>query len=163
MTYTLAERTPVMDLLWLTAGLAAALAGSPERWEHLVVHVPGERRYVALFDDPQACGWLITWAPGTGLPLHDHGDASASLVVVGGALSERYTTRHDIERGGAILRPRHLGRGASASFGPDHVHEMRNDGPEPAVSIHVYAPRLDNMAFYDPPSGAAAETTEVTR
>jgi hypothetical protein len=137
-----------VDRLRLTAELAAALACSPDRWAPLVAHVPGERWYGRLFDDPEACAWLITWAPGSGLPLHDHGDASASLVVVGGALSERYTSRDDIGRPGARLRSRHLGLGARASFGADHVHEMRNDGTVPAVSIHVYAPRLDNMAFY---------------
>jgi hypothetical protein len=28
------------------------------------------------------------------------------------------------------------------------VHEIRNDGDEPAISIHVYAPRLTTMTRY---------------
>ena len=33
-------------------------------------------------------------------------------------------------------------------FGPSHVHQVRNDGPEPAVSLHAYTPALTTMTRY---------------
>jgi hypothetical protein len=144
----------------LTARQAAAWAAAPARWRHLVRHVPGERWYLPLGATPGASAWLITWAPGTGLALHDHGGVSGTMAVVGGQLTERYGTTADLD--GARRRPgelvplpsRRLGRGSLTTFAPDHVHEVRNDGTEPAVSIHVYAPILEEMAFYDGPAPA---------
>ena len=90
------------------------------------------------------CGWLITWAPGTKLELHDHGDAAGSLAVVSGTLTEQFRHRRRAEP----LATRHLATGSLVSFDADHVHEVANTGFEPAVSIHVYAPSLEGMTFY---------------
>jgi hypothetical protein len=151
----------------LSARLAAAWAAAPERWQHLVRHVPGERWYLPLDDlvaesaGPAASAWLITWAPGTGLDLHDHGGSAGSLAVVSGLLSERYGIRApgepDEPAAGRLqgrLRRRRLRQGSVTTFGPDHVHAVRNEGVEPAVSIHVYVPGLTEMAFYDAPPAA---------
>jgi hypothetical protein len=152
----------------LSARLAAAWAAAPERWQHLVCHVPGERWYLPLDDlvaeggaGPAASAWLITWAPGTGLDLHDHGGSAGSLAVVSGVLSERYGRlapgEPDEPGAGRLqgrLRRRRLRRGSVTTFGPDHVHAVRNEGVEPAVSIHVYVPGLTEMAFYDAPPAA---------
>jgi hypothetical protein len=156
----------------LSARLAAAWAAAPERWQHLVRHVPGERWYLPLDDlvaegyavtgsAGAASAWLITWAPGTGLDLHDHGGSAGSLAVVSGVLSERYGRLapggSDEPGAGHLqgrLRRRRLRRGSVTTFGPDHVHAVRNEGVEPAVSIHVYVPGLTEMAFYDAPPAA---------
>jgi hypothetical protein len=149
----------------LSHELAAAWAGTPERWGPLVRHIPGARCYVPLpvydpaVDDrlvaPSA--WLITWAPGTGLELHDHGGSAGTLAVVRGELTERHTTTTDVAALGdgsarGRLRRRRLRRGSVTTFAADHVHEVRNDGLEPAVSIHVYVPGLTEMSFYDSPA-----------
>ena len=39
-------------------------------------------------------------------------------------------------------------RGGGDEFGPDHVHRVTNEGPDPAVSLHVYAPRLTTQRDY---------------
>ena len=149
----------------LTAELAAAWACAPARWRSLVRHVAGERWYVPLFSTAEASGWLITWAAGTGLELHDHGDAAGTIAVVAGDLTERHTRRAAIEAAygdadvaASALATRRVRAGSVTTFASDHIHEVRNDGRFPAVTIHVYAPRLDDMAFYD-----AADLTELTR
>lgn len=31
---------------------------------------------------------------------------------------------------------------------PGELHDVRNESPEPAISIHAYAPRLTEMTYY---------------
>jgi predicted metal-dependent enzyme (double-stranded beta helix superfamily) len=149
----------------LSAELAGACAAAPARWRSLVHHEPGSRWYVRLddvvadlvLDDPAPgalSAWLITWAPGTGLDLHDHGGSVGSVAVVGGQLTERYGRLGADGHLRGRLRRRRLGLGSITTFGPDHVHEVRNDGITPAVSIHVYVPGLTDMAFYDAPAAS---------
>jgi hypothetical protein len=38
---------------------------------------------------------------------------------------------------------------ASVTFDRSHIHEIVNLGSGPAVSVHVYAPRLTAMTYYD--------------
>ena len=42
-----------------------------------------------------------------------------------------------------------LGSGVTRSFGPQHVHEVVNTRPRPAVSIHAYSPPLAGMRRYE--------------
>jgi len=90
--------------------------------------------------------WLLTWLPGQGTPLHDHGDSAGAFAVAGGSLTET-----QIATGGPG-RPREtvseLPAGRLRYFGPRYVHQVTNRGAEPAVSIHVYAPRLTLMNTY---------------
>jgi predicted metal-dependent enzyme (double-stranded beta helix superfamily) len=62
-------------------------------------------------------------------------------------------------------RHRRLPEGALVSFGPDHIHDVVNAGARQALSIHVYAPRLRSMTFYEnrPDRGLAPIRTEVAR
>ena len=125
------------------ASLATRLGLAPSRWRPLVRHEPGVRRYVPL-PDLGCDAWVITWPPGTGLPRHDHGGAAGAMAVVEGTLVERHARRW----APATIRRRVLDTGSVVAFGPDHIHEVRNDGVVPAVSIHVYAPSLETMHFY---------------
>ena len=49
-------------------------------------------------------------------------------------------------------RPRHPAhppaRGRPTRSAPDYVHRVTNEGPDPAVSLHVYAPRLEVQHDY---------------
>ena len=53
---------------------------------------------------------------------------------------------------GARGRARRAGTSTVAesahAFGPDYVHRVTNEGPDPAVSLHVYAPRLEVQHDY---------------
>ena len=132
-----------------TVDLAAMCACTPALWQPLVRDVAGERVYERLF--PEATGgraaqaWVITWAPGTSIDLHDHGDAGAAVAVVRGELTEWHTQRQEP----GPLERRDLPAGSIVELAADHLHELRNDGPRPAVSIHVYSSPLDRMRFYE--------------
>lgn len=92
--------------------------------------------------------WLMAWLPGQGTELHDHGGshrpAEAGFTVVSGRLRE-YTVVPGFFPG---LSSRAVAAGESAAVSPRTVHAVRNDGDEPAVSVHVYAPRLEMMRSY---------------
>ena len=79
------------------------------------------------------------------IELHDHGGSSGAVHVVRGELEEASTNR--------VLRTplarSRGGEGEVVTFGPEHVHDVVNPGDRPALSIHVYAPRLVSMTFYD--------------
>jgi hypothetical protein len=39
--------------------------------------------------------------------------------------------------------------GATLAFGAGHVHDVRNEAPVHALSLHVYSPPLTSMIYYD--------------
>ncbi len=109
--------------------IAREYAAHRARWARLLRYDPDER-HVALVDrGPGQEVWLLSWLPGQATDVHDHGAASGAFTIVSGELTE-----HVVHRG----RTHRVGMGQSRVFGPGYVHEVRNDGPDPAVSIHVY-------------------------
>jgi Cysteine dioxygenase type I len=144
MPLHLALSDPVIAPSDLAASLAARLAGTPRRWRGLVRHEPGGRCYVPVPGLVDAEAWIITWAPGTGLDRHDHGGAAGAMAVVEGSLLEH----HGRTWAPGTFRRRVLDVGSVVAFGPDHIHEVRNLGVVPAISLHVYAPSLATMRFY---------------
>ena len=125
--------------------VARALATDEDRWRALVRHDPQRRWFVRLHATPSVEAWLITWTTAQGLELHDHGGSCGAVSVVEGELTEDYT---DLV-GGVPLRRNSWRRGSVVTFGPDHVHDLRNLSPHPATSIHVYSPPLSSMTFYE--------------
>jgi hypothetical protein len=100
------------------------------------------RSYIRL---PSLAGcetWLIRWPPGSEAPLHDHGDASAVAVVLRGELRERANLGDDwFERPWLCQTQVEL---------PKHIrHHVWNESTEDAYSVHVYAPSLARMTFYE--------------
>jgi predicted metal-dependent enzyme (double-stranded beta helix superfamily) len=100
-------------------------------------------RLVAVTDHYEA--WLIHWASGGDIAMHDHGGSSGALWLLRGELSESYADRIDRRP----LRSRFLAAGSGITFGPGHVHNLVNPGTAPATSVHVYSPHLSSMTFYD--------------
>jgi predicted metal-dependent enzyme (double-stranded beta helix superfamily) len=91
--------------------------------------------------------WVIGWPPGGAVELHDHGGSSGAVVVVEGELVEMEVAKDWL---GALATKRTvLPASASVTFCTAHVHEIVNLGPRPAISVHVYAPRLTAMTFYE--------------
>jgi len=109
--------------------IAREFATNRDRWAHLLRYDPDER-YTALVDrTPDQEVWLMSWLPGQGTDLHDHGPSSGAFTVVSGELAE-----HVVHRGTTHT----VTVGQSRVFGPGYAHEVRNAGPDPAVSLHVY-------------------------
>jgi hypothetical protein len=91
--------------------------------------------------------WVIGWPPGGAIQLHDHGDSGGAVVVAQGELVEMVITED--EKGALAMTNTVLPASASVTFDRSHIHEIVNLGPGPAVSVHVYAPRLTAMTYYD--------------
>ena len=142
------------------AALATSLALRPDAWSPLVEYRV-ESRWTHLLDPAVAAValhpslhaelatvqiWLLSWLPGQGTPLHDHGASAGAFAVARGTLTERVVAAR---RG---RPPRQstadLTTGRVRSFGPHYVHQVVNTVPEPAVSVHVYAPQLRLMNTY---------------
>ncbi len=90
--------------------------------------------------------WLLSWVPGQGSGLHDHGRSSGVLTVLRGELSER--TAHGERRA--------LAAGAQRVFAPGYAHDVVNDSLEPAVSLHVYFPGLTEMPMHPAHCGGSS-------
>ncbi|PWR13081.1 cysteine dioxygenase [Micromonospora acroterricola] len=127
---------PEPDLL-----AVAARWVDPATWPVALRYDPAERWYarLATADDHEV--WALSWLPGQGTDLHDHGGSAGAFRVVAGTLTEETVVS-------GRLRPRPLAAGAGRRFGPRHVHVVTNRGAEPAVSVHVYRPALVRMTRY---------------
>ena len=90
--------------------------------------------------------WVIAWPPGGSIELHDHGGSAGAVVVVAGELIE--TTVVSEPWGDVALESKGVGVGGSISFGGHNIHDVVNSGDAPAISVHVYAPRLNSMTYY---------------
>ena len=136
----------VVDLRLDFLALATRYAAEPEQWPVAPRFNPVNRWYHRLHaaDDHEV--WLLTWLPGQGTDLHDHGGSAGAFHVFSGTLTE------DTVAVGAGRAPRitarELGEGAGRRFGSHHIHRMTNRSTSPAVSIHVYGPALTTMTRY---------------
>ncbi len=130
------------------AAVAEALVACRRLWADLVDHQPGHRVHDRLAEGPGWEAYLITWPSGHGVELHDHGGSTGAVAVVEGALVELVAPRR---RAGYRPRPARVDLAVgSVRRVPGHrVHDVVNVAAAPATSIHVYAPALSTMTFYD--------------
>ncbi|MFI6288853.1 cysteine dioxygenase [Streptomyces sp. NPDC051018] len=128
------------------AGLARAVAADRGQWAPLVRYDATTRWYHRLRTGPGYEVWLLSWVPGQGSGLHDHGQSSGLLTVLEGRLTEH--TAH-----GARVR----GPGTQRVFAPGYTHEVINDSLEPAVSLHIYYPGLTEMPMHTAQCAPAAQ------
>lgn len=85
--------------------------------------------------------WLITWPVGTSTGWHDHGSASGAFTTLRGSLRE-YSWNGSVH-------VRTLDQGYGRHFDASHIHDVANEGSEPAVSLHAYSPSLPAMTRYE--------------
>ena len=129
--------------------IAARYAAAPEQWAVAPRFNPVDRWYHRLAEATDHEVWLLTWLPGQGTEIHDHGGSAGAFQVVSGSLTED-TVIEDPASGGRPPRiiARELGEGAGRRFGPRHIHRITNRSGRPAVSVHVYGPALRTMTRY---------------
>ena len=160
----------VPDIAGLVA-LARAYAEDPASWTVRPRFEPSRRWYARLAEASGHEAWLLTWMPGQETDLHDHGGSAGAFVVVRGALlidgagieRDQAERAIDLMVRGALTEatvqplangrghrrvPRGLAAGTVRAFGSNHIHHIRNEGPAPAISVHVYAPALHSMTRY---------------
>jgi hypothetical protein len=162
MTSTVLSAHPSSDTVTRrtgAAGIAAALAAAAPAWLDRVAYRAGSR-WTALLPTADAAAvldpalhddladsqvWLLSWLPDQGTPLHDHGTSAGAFAVVRGTLTERVAAAG---RNGVSQSQLELSAGRIRHFGPYYVHQVTNVHAEPAVSVHVYTPRLAWMNSY---------------
>lgn len=93
--------------------------------------------------------WLLAWLPGQGTDLHDHGGtarpAAGAFALARGQLTEYTVAPGEPPR---LDSAEHVAGGPGHAVGERAVHAMVNTGSTPAVSVHVYTPRLEMMRRY---------------
>jgi predicted metal-dependent enzyme (double-stranded beta helix superfamily) len=147
-TATIPTSSHLPSLRRRTAGrlvrLARELSGHTDLWAPHVQFAHDSRYAVRVAATSDYEAWLLTWLPGQSTGLHDHGGSPGALVVLDGELDEA-TLAPPRRHTPAAMVHRALETGRSRAFGPHHVHDVRNTGTVPAVSLHVYAPALETM------------------
>jgi predicted metal-dependent enzyme (double-stranded beta helix superfamily) len=130
--------------------LALEYARDRRRWAHLLRYDPDSRWFTRIEQAEAHEVWLMSWLPGQATGLHDHGGATGAFTVVSGVLDERVVRADGRAEALHTVHP-----GQSRVFGPNYVHQVRNDGPDPAVSVHVYRAARVPMRRYqvDPVTG----------
>lgn len=144
---------PENPLLRHPVRIALAYAIDRDRWRHLLRYDP-DRRFAALVEqDGEQEVWLMSWLPGQHTDLHDHAASAGAFTLVSGQLSETVARR--APDGRAVTELHLLAAGQSRVFGPGYVHQVRNEGADPAISIHVYRTGGRRMRPFhlDPVSG----------
>jgi predicted metal-dependent enzyme (double-stranded beta helix superfamily) len=151
------------------AALAAALAAASDRWLGRVRYRPLSR-WTQLLETADAAAllhpdlhrdlvgvqiWVLSWLPGQGTPLHDHGRSAGAFAVVRGELTERIVSTGPAGLHETTAR---LGVDRMRQFGAHYVHQVTNEDGEPAVSVHVYTPALREMNTYDVDGGRLLRT-----
>src|SRR4051794_5978075 len=122
--------------------VARSLAERTDLWEPLAHTDPERRRYELVYEDDRMDAWILSWMPGQGTGFHDHYISSVGLCVASGCVSE------DLLVYGGDPQSRELRAGESRQGGPGYIHRVSHRGGHPAVTVHVYSPRLDWVGQY---------------
>ena len=126
--------------------VATRFAAQPEQWPVAPRFNASERWYHRLHVAEDHEVWLLTWLPGQGTDLHDHGGSAGAFHVFGGTLTEDTVATAPGQP--PRVTGRELGEGAGRRFGTRHIHRITNRSGRPAISIHVYGPALSTMTKY---------------
>jgi len=122
--------------------VARALAERRDIWEPLVHADPAHRCYELVYEDDRMDAWILSWMPGQGTGFHDHYISSVGLCVASGIV------REDLLVYGAGPQSRELRPGDARQGGPGYIHRVSHHDGLPAVTVHVYSPRLDWVGQY---------------
>jgi cysteine dioxygenase type I len=122
--------------------VAAGIAVRDEIWRPLAYADREQRRYELVYEDDRMDAWVLSWMPGHGTGFHDHYISSVGLAVAAGGVQEDQMVygRDHIAR---HLRPGDTRRGDAT-----YIHRVTHESGEPAVTVHVYSPRLDWVGQY---------------
>ncbi len=120
----------------------AELADRPELWIERIRHDPAQRSYEELARDAHISAWLICWMDDHDTGFHDHDRSSGAVAVVSGAVREERLAL------GGSPRSRSFAAGECFHFSAADIHRVRHAGADPAVTLHVYSPPLQQMGAY---------------
>lgn len=125
----------------------------PDTYARRLLHRDPDGRYTAI---------VMTWGPGQGTPVHDHGGLWCVEGVVDGEIA---VTQYDVRADGdgafriTARDTLHAGMGEAGRLIPptDH-HVIANARPDvPSVTLHVYGGELAECQIFEPqPDGRYA-------
>ncbi len=127
----------------LLVAVAREVASLEALWRPVLRHNPDARFYERLLLTGSIEVWLLGWAPGQGVRIHDHGGAWGAFTVVEGALLEAAEGVRTTHRAGS-----------ATWFGPRWTHSVANASRNPspggaiATSIHAYSPPSLPLRFH---------------
>ena len=122
--------------------IAREIAAHRDLWEPFVRADPDRRRYELLYEDERMDAWVLSWMPGQATGYHDHYISGVGICVAAGKVREDL-----LVYGGEDVALR-LDAGDSRHGRPGYIHRVRHEDGRPAVTIHVYSPRLDWVGQY---------------
>ena len=126
--------------------VARAVGERPESWGQIARPDPRGRTYTCVHRDGELEVWVLGWCLGQGTELHDHdGCAGAVYVVEGSVVEERVA---GIGGGEIVVASCESQAGETFAFDGSRIHLVRHSGDVPAVSVHVYSPRIQRMGYY---------------
>jgi predicted metal-dependent enzyme (double-stranded beta helix superfamily) len=158
---------PTESALPRAASFLADLVKEPRFVEAQILPLLGKAKdgqdwYVARRYDGEDDSYslkVFVWPPGTGTKIHDHFSWGAYACVSGTVLEERYDRLDD----GSRFELAHLKKAWQLSWSPEDgtstllpgnggIHRVGNPGESPAVSVHLYGPRVGDVdgRDYDP-------------
>ena len=125
------------------AQVAAEIAGRGI-WKDVAL-TPTEshtRGYACIYADEWCEMWVLSWLPQHSTGFHDHGESNVGFCVVQGAIVEQQLR---------FAEPPHeltLAVGDTRAAGSDYIHCLEWESGAPALSVHVYSPRLTVVGQY---------------
>ena len=131
---------------------AAERGGSPHGYECHILHVEPDGSFSVT---------AMVWRPGQITPVHDHVTWCVTGVIQGAEYEELYRLAGDGNWLEEVGRNRAMPGEVTGFAPPGDIHRVRNDGPDIAVSLHVYGADITRLGssirrIYDLPvlSGA---------
>jgi quercetin dioxygenase-like cupin family protein len=134
----------------------AALAASPEQWQHLVRHSEDVRVYELIWDDADVNAWVICWSEDQDTGFHDHDESAAAVAVISGEVREERL------RLGRSPQVRTIHGGSTFTVPPVAIHRVLHSGEAPAVTIHAYSPPLIRTGAYRIGDGGELERESLS-
>jgi predicted metal-dependent enzyme (double-stranded beta helix superfamily) len=99
---------------------------------------PGGYARHLIFGDEQMSAWALVWSPGARTSIHDH-RCSCCFAILSGIIREvRFSAIDDCRAAKTAEHIRTPGSIASMMPSGPNIHQMINDGPGDAISIHIY-------------------------
>jgi predicted metal-dependent enzyme (double-stranded beta helix superfamily) len=115
------------------------LTASPDLLNGIALdRAPGFFTRNLIFGDNRISVWAMVWSPGASTPIHDH-HCSCCFAVLRGTIRE--VQFQPIGADQVVKVAEHLRQpGYTAAMLPSgpNIHQMINDGPDEAISIHIY-------------------------
>ncbi len=149
--------------VFLGAQLLPLLSQVPQSAEPYIAYSYGAQ-------EGSACLQVFVWPVGATTPIHDHTSWGAYYCVFGSLLEERYErldngARPNTAHLGKLWRRRWSRQDGASTLQPYErgIHRVANLGSRPAISLHLYGPRLGVLdgRDYDPSRDFVCDRLEI--